>query len=41
MYGFFILKGYFHQQICLVADSLTDVVSVVAIILMVKAYIEQ
>ncbi|MBK2093934.1 nicotinamide mononucleotide transporter [Francisella philomiragia] len=41
LYGFFILKGYFHQQIGLVADSLTGVVSVVAIILMVKAYIEQ
>ena len=40
-YGTFVLKGYFDQQVGLVADSLTGVVSVVAIVLMVKAYIEQ
>ncbi|MBK2357663.1 nicotinamide riboside transporter PnuC [Francisella hispaniensis] len=41
IYGNFILKGYFNQQVGLIADSLTGIVSVVAIILMVKAYIEQ
>ncbi|ASG68484.1 nicotinamide mononucleotide transporter [Francisella halioticida] len=41
LYGTFILKGIFNQQIGLFADSLTGVVSVVAIILMVKAYLEQ
>lgn len=41
LYGSFILKGIFNQQVGLFADSLTGVVSVVAIILMVKAYLEQ
>ncbi|MED7819747.1 MULTISPECIES: nicotinamide riboside transporter PnuC [unclassified Francisella] len=41
LYGVFILKGIFNQQVGLFADSLTGVVSVVAIILMVKAYLEQ
>ncbi|MED7787976.1 nicotinamide riboside transporter PnuC [Francisella sp. 19X1-34] len=41
LYGGFILKGIFNQQVGLFADSLTGVVSVVAIILMVKAYLEQ
>jgi len=41
LYGYFILMGYFHQQIGLIPDSLTGVVSVVAITLMVKAYVEQ
>ncbi|AJC48767.1 nicotinamide mononucleotide transporter [Allofrancisella guangzhouensis] len=41
LYGVFVLKGYFNQEVGLVADSLTGVLSVLAIILMVKAYIEQ
>lgn len=41
LYGVFILKAFFHQEIGLVADSLTGVISVIAIFLMVKAYIEQ
>ena len=40
-YGYFILRGYFSQQVGLIPDSLTGVVSVVAIVLMVKAYVEQ
>ncbi|AIT10179.1 nicotinamide mononucleotide transporter [Candidatus Francisella endociliophora] len=41
LYGLIILKGVFNQQVGLFADSLTGVVAVVAIILMVNAYIEQ
>lgn len=41
LYGTFILNMYFQQKVGLVADSLTGIVSVVAIFLMVKAYIEQ
>ncbi len=40
-YGYFILKNYFNQQVGLIPDSLTGIVSVVAIVLMVKAYVEQ
>ena len=36
-----ILHGYFDQQVGLVADSLTGIVSVVALVLMIKAYVEQ
>lgn len=41
LYGVVILHGYFDQQVGLVADSLTGIVSVVALILMIKAYVEQ
>ncbi|GAB4222035.1 MAG: nicotinamide riboside transporter PnuC [Francisella sp.] len=40
-YGYFILKLYFNQQVGVVEDSLIGVLSVVAFILMVRAYIEQ
>ncbi|MFT4693914.1 MAG: nicotinamide mononucleotide transporter [Francisella sp.] len=40
-YGYFVLKGYFNQQVGLIPDSLTGIVSVVAIVLMVKAFVEQ